>query len=197
ACPQRAPAGSSARGMATAARPQDRRPHAPSGLAAMRERRSPMRTPQAEGWTRRRFLGGLTVAGTAGLLGLPARPVAAEPPPETTRLRLVRGPGLCVAPEYVAEELLQGEGFHRGAVRQGRERSRQADGARRWRGRPHPVVRRAVSPATGGGSPGRPAGGCARRLLRAVRDGAGPRDPRSEGENRRGGLAGNDQPRVP
>jgi NitT/TauT family transport system substrate-binding protein len=76
-----------------------------------------MRTPQAEGWTRRRFLGGLRVAGTAGLLGLPARPVAAEPPPETTRLRLVRGPGLCVAPEYVAEELLQGEGFHRGAVR--------------------------------------------------------------------------------
>ena len=54
---------------------------------------------------------GLTLAGTAGLLGLPARRVAAEPPPETTRLRLVRNPGICVAAEYVAEELLLGEGF--------------------------------------------------------------------------------------
>jgi NitT/TauT family transport system substrate-binding protein len=53
----------------------------------------------------------VTLAGTAGLLGLPPTPVAAEPPPETTRLRLVRVPGICVAAEYVAEALLQGEGF--------------------------------------------------------------------------------------
>jgi NitT/TauT family transport system substrate-binding protein len=46
-----------------------------------------------------------------GLLGLRPGPVAAEPPPETARLRLVRRPGICVAPEYVAEELLHGEGF--------------------------------------------------------------------------------------
>jgi NitT/TauT family transport system substrate-binding protein len=70
-----------------------------------------MRAPQADGWTRRRFLGGLTVAGTAGLLGLSPRLVTAEPPPETTRLRLTHSPSLCVAPQYVAEELLQGEGF--------------------------------------------------------------------------------------
>jgi NitT/TauT family transport system substrate-binding protein len=70
-----------------------------------------MRAPQADGWTRRRFIGGLTVAGTAGLLGLYPRRVAAEPPPETTRIRLARTPGLCVAPEYMAEALLQGEGF--------------------------------------------------------------------------------------
>jgi NitT/TauT family transport system substrate-binding protein len=70
-----------------------------------------MRAPQADGWTRRRFLGGLTVAGTVGLLGLPSQRVAAEPPPETTRLRLVRNPAICVAAEYVAEELLLGEGF--------------------------------------------------------------------------------------
>src|SRR5256885_15581601 len=62
-------------------------------------------------WSRRQFLGGLTLAGTAGLLGLHPGPVAAEPPPETTRLRLVRRPSTCVAPEYVAEALLQGEGF--------------------------------------------------------------------------------------
>jgi NitT/TauT family transport system substrate-binding protein len=53
----------------------------------------------------------VTLAGTAGLLGLHSRPVAAEPPPETTTLRLVQGLGLCVAPQYVAEELLQAEGF--------------------------------------------------------------------------------------
>ncbi len=70
-----------------------------------------MKTPQAEGWTRRRFLGGLTLAGTAGLLGLHSRPVAAEPPPETTRIRLVRIPSICQAPSYVAEALLRSEGF--------------------------------------------------------------------------------------
>jgi NitT/TauT family transport system substrate-binding protein len=51
------------------------------------------------------------VAGTAGLLSLHARPVAAEPPPETTRIRLVQIPGICQAPQYVAEALLHGEGF--------------------------------------------------------------------------------------
>jgi NitT/TauT family transport system substrate-binding protein len=70
-----------------------------------------MRTQQAEGWTRRRFIGGLTVAGAAGLLDLHARPVAAEPPPETTRVRLVHAVGICRAPQYIAEELLQAEGF--------------------------------------------------------------------------------------
>jgi NitT/TauT family transport system substrate-binding protein len=70
-----------------------------------------MRAPQADGWTRRRFLGGLTVAGAAGLLGVHPRPIAAEPPPETTRIRLVRVPSICQAPQYVAEELLHSEGF--------------------------------------------------------------------------------------
>jgi NitT/TauT family transport system substrate-binding protein len=37
--------------------------------------------------------------------------VAAEPPPETTKLRLVHAPTVCYAPQYVAEELLRGEGF--------------------------------------------------------------------------------------
>jgi NitT/TauT family transport system substrate-binding protein len=71
-----------------------------------------MSAPQAEGWTRRMFLGGLTVAGTARLLGLHARPVAAEPPPEMTMLRLLRETGrICWAPQYVAEDLLRAEGF--------------------------------------------------------------------------------------
>jgi NitT/TauT family transport system substrate-binding protein len=64
-----------------------------------------------EGWTRRSFLGGLTLAGTAGLLGLHPRSVAAEPPPETTTIKLLQNPGICFAPQFVAEALLQGEGF--------------------------------------------------------------------------------------
>jgi NitT/TauT family transport system substrate-binding protein len=70
-----------------------------------------MRAPQTEGWTRRRFLGGLALAGTAGLLGLHPRLVAAEPPPETRRIRLVQIPSICQAPQYVAEALLRSEGF--------------------------------------------------------------------------------------
>jgi NitT/TauT family transport system substrate-binding protein len=53
----------------------------------------------------------LTLAGTAGLLGVYPRPVAAEPPPETTTLRLIQLSGICIAPQYVAEELLRAEGF--------------------------------------------------------------------------------------
>jgi len=40
-----------------------------------------------------------------------AGPAAAEPPPETTTLRLVQAPGICMAPQLVAEDLLRGEGF--------------------------------------------------------------------------------------
>lgn len=39
------------------------------------------------------------------------RPVAAEPPPEMTRLRLIYIPSTCVAPQLIAEELLSAEGF--------------------------------------------------------------------------------------
>jgi NitT/TauT family transport system substrate-binding protein len=60
-------------------------------------------------WTRRKFVGGLVGGGAVSLLGGVA--TAAEPPPETTRIRLTNRPVLCEAPQYVAEELLQGEGF--------------------------------------------------------------------------------------
>src|SRR5262245_7806347 len=66
---------------------------------------------QDEGWSRRAFLSGLTLTGTVGLLGLKPSPVAAEPPTETTKLTLAQVTGLCVAPQYVADELLHGEGF--------------------------------------------------------------------------------------
>ena len=62
-------------------------------------------------WSRREFVGGLSVAGAAGLLGVGADSVAAEPPPETRRIRLVRIPSICRAPQYVADDLLRGQGF--------------------------------------------------------------------------------------
>jgi NitT/TauT family transport system substrate-binding protein len=71
-----------------------------------------MSTQHARPFSRRRFLRGVTLVGTAGLLGWPPRLGAAEPPPETTRLRVKQeGPGLCEAPVEVAKELLRGEGF--------------------------------------------------------------------------------------
>src|SRR5262245_16663220 len=70
-----------------------------------------MRTQYERQLSRRRFLGGLTLAGTAGLLGWHPRQAAAEPPPETTRLRLHKIAGICIAPQYIAEELLYLEGF--------------------------------------------------------------------------------------
>ena len=52
------------------------------------------------------------MVGTAAAL-IGARPgrSAAEPPPETTRLRLLKTPSLCWAPQYIADELLRAEGF--------------------------------------------------------------------------------------
>jgi NitT/TauT family transport system substrate-binding protein len=60
--------------------------------------------------TRRRFVAGLAAAGAAGLVrGPPA--LAAEGPLETTRVTLMRIPGVCHAPQYVAEAFLRAEGF--------------------------------------------------------------------------------------
>jgi NitT/TauT family transport system substrate-binding protein len=70
-----------------------------------------MSTHQARRFSRRRFLAGVTLAGTAGLLSLRSGPIAAEPPPETTKIRLIKISGICIAPQYVVEELLQSEGF--------------------------------------------------------------------------------------
>jgi NitT/TauT family transport system substrate-binding protein len=62
-------------------------------------------------WSRREFLQTAALAGAGALLGAPSESLAAEPPPETTRIRLVSVPGVCVAPQYVSEELLRVEGF--------------------------------------------------------------------------------------
>jgi NitT/TauT family transport system substrate-binding protein len=60
--------------------------------------------------SRRSFLAGLSASVAAGLASS-AQPAYAEPPPEVTRLRLPKIPSVCMAPQYVAEELLYAEGF--------------------------------------------------------------------------------------
>jgi len=60
--------------------------------------------------TRRRFLTSASAAGAASLVRAP-RVLGAEGALETTTLRFTRPPALCVAPLFVAEELLRAEGF--------------------------------------------------------------------------------------
>ncbi len=62
------------------------------------------------GFSRREFLAGTSLLGAATWIGLP-HTAAAEPPPETTKIRLVQSESICLAPQYVAEELLRLEGF--------------------------------------------------------------------------------------
>jgi NitT/TauT family transport system substrate-binding protein len=70
-----------------------------------------MSNHRSEGWSRREFLAKATLAGAAGILGLEPSASAAEPPPETTRIRLTQLGGFCSAPQYIAKALLPGEGF--------------------------------------------------------------------------------------
>jgi NitT/TauT family transport system substrate-binding protein len=62
---------------------------------------------------RREFLNGAMLATGAGLLGVRPSVAAAEPPPETTRIRLPKYANdvACLAPEWIAEDLLRAEGF--------------------------------------------------------------------------------------
>jgi NitT/TauT family transport system substrate-binding protein len=60
--------------------------------------------------SRRDFLAVLSAVGTASALGSRGS-FADEPPPETTTVRLRRDPSICVAPWYIAEDLLRAEGF--------------------------------------------------------------------------------------
>jgi NitT/TauT family transport system substrate-binding protein len=63
------------------------------------------------GWRRRQFLRTAAIAGAGAFFGLQPEGIAAETPPETTKLRLVQSTSTCQAPLYVAAELLRTEGF--------------------------------------------------------------------------------------
>jgi len=67
---------------------------------------------------RRPFVSQLGIAGVAAMGGLAgaglgggAKALAAEPPPETTTVRLAKQDVICFARQYVCEQLLRAEGF--------------------------------------------------------------------------------------
>ena len=63
--------------------------------------------------SRREFVKGLgALAGSSAFLGYDPYIANAEPPPETTKIRLIQVPAICPAPQYIAEELLRSEGFN-------------------------------------------------------------------------------------
>jgi NitT/TauT family transport system substrate-binding protein len=62
-------------------------------------------------WSRREFLKTAALAASGALFGSPSDSPAAEPPPETTTIKLAQVPALCTAPQIVAEESLRSEGF--------------------------------------------------------------------------------------
>jgi NitT/TauT family transport system substrate-binding protein len=62
------------------------------------------------GSRRRDFLAHAGALGVAALLRVDAAG-AAEPPPETRRIRLLHTPAACLTPQFLAEELLRSEGF--------------------------------------------------------------------------------------
>ena len=65
-------------------------------------------------WSRRAVLRSLGIAGSASLFGFLPQLATAEPPPETTTIRIIfdpEAPVLCYASQYVAEPFLRMEGF--------------------------------------------------------------------------------------
>ena len=70
-----------------------------------------MSTKRSAHWSRREFLSSMALAGAGSLLKLPSDLSAAEPPLETTRIRLHHGDAICNVPKDLAEELLHADGF--------------------------------------------------------------------------------------
>jgi NitT/TauT family transport system substrate-binding protein len=60
--------------------------------------------------SRRGFFRAVSSAGALALLGVRAS-VAQDAAPETKTVRLAKHSGICIAPQYIAEELLRAEGF--------------------------------------------------------------------------------------
>lgn len=60
--------------------------------------------------SRRRFLTTLSATGAAGILGA-SNSSAQDAPPETKSVRPAKHSGICIAPQYIADELLRAEGF--------------------------------------------------------------------------------------
>jgi hypothetical protein len=91
--------------------------------------------------SRRDFLTALSAASVAGVLSARAS-LAEEGPPETTTIRIGKSTVVCVAPSYIADDLLRLEGFtdirsvpaagrRKGAARD--EKRPEVGSSNRWR----------------------------------------------------------------
>src|ERR1700730_4337499 len=58
-------------------------------------RQSKIQNRRVDGWNRREFLSAAALAGTGAVLGLLTDGITAEPPLETTKLRLAQTPTIC------------------------------------------------------------------------------------------------------
>jgi len=70
-----------------------------------------MNTIGNDGWSRREFLCKVGLTGTAAVLGFRNNAAAAQAAPETKRIRIDQAPNTCLAPSYLAQDFLRGEGF--------------------------------------------------------------------------------------
>ncbi|SRR6266536_2301460 len=71
-----------------------------------------MRNQKKTDWRRREFLKTAAVAGAGALFASPFDSLAAEPPPETDKIRVIEPPEICSGTALIAaQELLKGEGF--------------------------------------------------------------------------------------
>jgi len=59
---------------------------------------------------RRRFLATLSSVGAAGLMGTTAS-FPQDAPPEIASIRIAKNSTICIAPQYIADDLLRTEGF--------------------------------------------------------------------------------------
>ena len=62
-------------------------------------------------WSRREFLSTAALAGAGTILRVQSESLAAEPPAETTRIRLIVGTHCNAGPCYMAQQFLSSEGF--------------------------------------------------------------------------------------
>ena len=125
---------------------------------------------------------------------------AAEPPPETTRVRRLGFKFRASAwrPQYVAEDLLKRRGVHR--RRSTSRRPWRASGSKALASGEVDIAMHFAAPLSSrldARRPDRRPGRCARRLLRAVRDGPRSRDPGPEGKDGRRHRIGVGPARLP
>lgn len=62
-------------------------------------------------WNRRQFVSALALTGAGAALGVRSPRVSAEDRLEVTRIRIAKTGAICMAPHFVAEDLLRSEGF--------------------------------------------------------------------------------------